>query len=451
MVILPTQYHRRIIGDRVYYINQLLRPNLIHVSEDADELLTMIEGPTNSDILYERLKDRIPERGELEEFLEQCVGLGLLGSTRLASMRMSTNMATGDADEESQELERYSIETRIPIGGSIELTTRCNLKCIHCYLGDERTKQTSTDLEQWLDYIEQVIARGCVWVEVTGGDPLLSPFFVPVYRKLVESGAVVTVLTNGTTITPTHLELFSELPPAKIELSIYGSTREVYEGVTGVAGSYKRFLEGAKSLASIGANLEIKAILLKLNVHQLPEMRQFSEEVGAFFRFSGEIHEELNGSKHPNEHRLDPETVAATDFSDLERAREIKEVFQKRHPIKSMDAYQCRAGVNGFHIAPTGLVHPCITERSIGFSLETHSFGEIWDVRLPEAMSIRYKGNEKCALCELYSMCKICPARARMATSDPLASVSYLCALAKERRKLTRGGDNHETQDYTRC
>ena len=27
---------------------------------------------------------------------------------------------------------------RVPIAGSLELTFRCNLRCVHCYIGDAR-------------------------------------------------------------------------------------------------------------------------------------------------------------------------------------------------------------------------------------------------------------------------------------------------------------------------
>ncbi|MDD3480973.1 MAG: radical SAM protein [Patescibacteria group bacterium] len=438
MNIEPSTYHRRLIGDRIYYVDQLSSPNLIQVSQDADEVLHLVKGPSSSNEIYKLLQDRISDIGELEFFLDQCVSSGLLKGDKV-SHHIQPGECFDEGEIEYKELESYSIERRIPIGGSIELTTSCNLRCIHCYLGDERTAKSNLDLLQWLDYVNQILDLGCIWVELTGGDPLLSPYFPSVYRKLVEEGAVVTVLTNGTTLRDEHLELFSELPPAKVEVSIYGFSPEVYEEVTGIPGSYDKFRHGVSTLAAIGIKTELKAILLKANVHEYESMRAFAEENGAFFRFSGEIHEELGGSGKPNRHRLAPRDVVQTDFCDPQRAAEIKSVAMDKHSIKDLDAYQCRAGTNGFHIAPTGMVHPCITERAIGFSLKDHSFRDIWENRLSQAMTLQYQGDEKCVSCNLHSMCKICPARARMATGNPLSSVPYLCALAKERVRMSEG------------
>jgi len=55
-------------------------------------------------------------------------------------------METQSYQDWSLELHERVVAQRVPIRGSIEVTRRCNLTCVHCYsnlpLGDEQAHQT---------------------------------------------------------------------------------------------------------------------------------------------------------------------------------------------------------------------------------------------------------------------------------------------------------------------
>ena len=87
--------------------------------------------------------------------------------------------------EYSKRLHDKARGQRIPINGSIELTYRCNLRCTHCYIGSYRargipgeTELSTSELEGVLD---QIADAGCLWLLLTGGEPLLRPDFEEVY------------------------------------------------------------------------------------------------------------------------------------------------------------------------------------------------------------------------------------------------------------------------------
>ena len=68
---------------------------------------------------------------------------------------------------------------RIPVTGSIEITYRCNLSCSHCYVGRRSswqgggTRELNTD--EWRCLIDEMVAAGCLFLLITGGEPLLWP------------------------------------------------------------------------------------------------------------------------------------------------------------------------------------------------------------------------------------------------------------------------------------
>ena len=106
-------------------------------------------------------------------------------------------------------------EQRIPLSGSIDLTHRCNLRCIHCYLGNKEVingkREEELSTTQWISIIDQITDAGCLYLLITGGEPLLRKDFGAIYRHAKTKGLMVTVFTNGTLITDDLLDLFSKI------------------------------------------------------------------------------------------------------------------------------------------------------------------------------------------------------------------------------------------------
>ena len=76
-----------------------------------------------------------------------------------------------------------------------------------------------------LSVIDEITEAGCLSLLITGGEPLLRHDFSEIYRHAKKSGLLVTVFTNGTLITPAVIELFADLPPQIVEISLYGCRR----------------------------------------------------------------------------------------------------------------------------------------------------------------------------------------------------------------------------------
>ena len=94
---------------------------------------------------------------------------------------------------------------RIPLSGSLEVTFRCNLRCAHCYLGDNRSGvpgEQELTKEEIFAILDQVTEAGTLWFLLTGGEPFIRPDFMDIYRYAAHKGLLVTIFTNGTLLTP---------------------------------------------------------------------------------------------------------------------------------------------------------------------------------------------------------------------------------------------------------
>jgi hypothetical protein len=78
--------------------------------------------------------------------------------------------------------------------------------------------------------------------------------------------------TNGTPIDAEIIDLWNELPPVMVEISICGLTREVYEQVVAVRGSYDRCLAGIDRVTAAEHPLSLKCPATTENVHEIPAL-----------------------------------------------------------------------------------------------------------------------------------------------------------------------------------
>jgi pyrroloquinoline quinone biosynthesis protein E len=74
-------------------------------------------------------------------------------------------------------LSEYS--TRTPLIGHFELTHNCSFKCEFCYNHIKEKPELCT--EDVLKIIDQVAELGCLYINFSGGEPLLRKDFNDIY------------------------------------------------------------------------------------------------------------------------------------------------------------------------------------------------------------------------------------------------------------------------------
>jgi radical SAM protein with 4Fe4S-binding SPASM domain len=339
-------------------------------------------------------------------------------------------------DSWSLNLHREGVARRTPLNGTIEVTRRCNLSCAHCYtnlpLNAQETGELSSREHRRL--IDELTDSGCLWLLFTGGEILAREDFLEIYSHAKQRGLIITLFTNGTLITPTIADYLAEWRPFSIEVTIYGRTRETYERVTGVAGSYHDCLRGIQLLMERRLPLVLKTLALKSNVHELWEMKSFAEEeLGLEFRFDAMINPRVDGSLSPIRLRLSPEEVVQLDLVDSERRTEWHRFcahFTKPHPRDHRFLYQCGGALHSFALSPEGTLMPCVLSRRSGYDLRGGSFREGWQHFLGRLREEKVGRETPCSACEIKDMCGMCAANGELENGDAEEPVDFLCRVA---------------------
>jgi radical SAM protein with 4Fe4S-binding SPASM domain len=324
---------------------------------------------------------------------------------------------------------------RHPLGGSIELTERCNLRCLHCYIsqpaGSVGAAVRELTTAQVKGIVDQVVDAGCLFLVITGGEPLLRSDLADVWRYARGRGLLLTLFTNGVLLTPRIADLLSEYRPQVVEITLYGATRETYERVTGVPGSYARCMRGIELLLDEGLRLNLKSVLLKANRHELEAMIGLAGRLGVQYRFDAVLWPRLDGGQGPLDQRLSPGDTVALDREYPARQREFAELVQRTGPglARSERVYACGAGQRSFHIDSSGRLSACMMARQQSYDLLRGSFQDGWARFLPSVIAQRRTMGTRCETCTVNALCTQCPGWSQAVYGDSETPVDYVCEI----------------------
>ena len=324
------------------------------------------------------------------------------------------------------------------MSAQIELTYCCNLACIHCYsLGTDSAKEL--DGHQWKRLLDQLYAAGVLTLTITGGEPLLHPDFCEVYLYAKGKGFLVTVFTNGLLIDDELITLFQKNPPYAIEITLNGITKEVYEKISGVEGTFSKVISIIDKLIQADLSLVLKTIGLKENKDQIYDIKAFVEKClgKGKFKFDTFVVPKLNGDRSPCAHRLDPEEIDVIKSVDPDMAREHEEGCEKHQSLtrEMQYKYHCNSWFQQCFITPSGSLRFCHLTDKYSVDLLTTPLEQGFYEGFPAILEEKFQTQSKCTKCSLREYCYYCPARAFLETGDDEAPVEYYCALAKKQKE----------------
>jgi len=290
---------------------------------------------------------------------------------------------------------------------------------------------------------------GTLWLLLTGGEIFLRPDFFDIYEHAVQSGLLITLFTNATLITEEIADRLADVPPRRIEVTLYGTSRETYEKVTGVSGSWARCYRGVELLLERRLPLGLKTVVMKSNQHEFMDLLRFAESRGVPFRWDTNINPNLNHSLSPSAVRISPQEAADINLSIARRAGEIRKLFEPRRDFCTSELFACGAGSRVFHVDPYGNMAMCLLLREPAFSLREMSFVEIWNEMFAPLSRRKRRRDHVCNGCTYITLCGKCPGWSLLEEGDIEALVEWSCELGHRlARKLGfyKGSVRHSPQ-----
>ncbi|MCZ6878828.1 MAG: radical SAM protein [Acidobacteria bacterium] len=342
-------------------------------------------------------------------------------------------------------MENRAFEKRFPLKATMELTYGCNLRCVHCFNPTHKARGELKTQEVYR-IIDELTQEGCFLITFTGGEMFTrrDAFEVLTYAK--EKGIAIILLTNATLITPERADRIQALQPWRVEISIYGATQEVYERVTGIQGSFGRFVEGVERLRERKVPLLIKMPAMTLNQHEVKQAKALVEGWEIKFIYSSEITPRQDGSLEPLRYRITPQDVIQLDQAILGEGQEEGEV--EKECQASQGLFRCGCGKSSMAVTPYGEMNLCTNFPVPQYNLRTGSVSSGWEALVECVDSALPSEAYECPSCDVRDYCRQGPRDALLEKGDFSPCLPYFKELASSEKQTY---DTKDSRPHSGC
>lgn len=162
------------------------------------------------------------------------------------------------------------------------ITDLCNLRCKHCYQ-DHFDNSRDLSIEDWNRIISDIVTTlkalgySHLDINVTGGEPLVSPLLYPILSLLCEIDFIreINIITNGILLNSSYSNLKNYKKVKYIKVSLEGATKDSNDLIRG----RKNFDTVIGNIKEFTNDIILMFTLTKYNYREINEMYNLAESL----------------------------------------------------------------------------------------------------------------------------------------------------------------------------
>ena len=312
-----------------------------------------------------------------------------------------------------QNMGARALQLGIPLSVQLDLTYRCNERCIHCYLDHEDHGEMTT--AEILDLLDQLAAAGVFFLNVSGGEIFMRRDLFRIIEHARKLQFSVKLKTNAVMIRAAKARRIAELGIEAVQVSLYSHDAATHDEITKLPGSFKRTLEGARFLRDAGVKVIFANVLMKQNADHYKQVQALAADMGIRYEVDATITPMMDGDRSIVDLNMDADRLSGImhDVSLLGDQAETL-LAPPSGPTPFEEAYEtlpCSAGHSACYVSPYGDVYPCVQFPYKVGSVREQRFIDIWrdSPQLNEVRAIRVSDLQGCSSCVHGSSCTRCP------------------------------------------
>jgi radical SAM protein with 4Fe4S-binding SPASM domain len=313
------------------------------------------------------------------------------------------------------EMNQKALNLGLPISVHLDITYRCNERCVHCYLDhDDHGEMTTAEI---IDVLEQLADAGVFFLSISGGEVLMRRDFFEIVERARQLLFNVKVKTNGVMIREKEAARLRQLGVEQVQISVYSHRPEVHDAITKLPGSLKRTIRAIRFLKAQGLKVVLANVLMAGNFSDQPGVIALARELGVTYTLDPTITPKMDGDRSILALRI-PGSDLKQVFHNQELVGNVEE-FCAPPPAPGedvMDGFPCSAGHTACYISPYGDVFPCVQFPLPSGNVRRQKFLDIWrhSPELKEVRSIHARDLPTCSTCSHVGTCTRCPGLAYM-------------------------------------
>ena len=314
-----------------------------------------------------------------------------------------------------QQMTAKALRLNVPLNVQLDLTYRCNEKCVHCYLDHhDHGEMTTAEIKHLLS---EMAEAGVFILTLSGGEIFLRKDFFEILEHARRLMFCVKLKTNAVLIRESEAAKLRDLDIESIQISIYSHRPEVHDAITLLPGSLKRSVDAIRFLKSQGLRVIMANVLMTANMGDYPGVRALAEELGVECTLDPTVTPMMDGDRSILKLNVDRDSLRQV-FRDESMVGDAEEfcAIAAAPGEDELDATPCSAGHTACYVSPYGDLFPCVQFPLPTGNVRRERFVDIWrhSSAMNEVRSIRIKDLTTCPSCPHVSSCTRCPGLAYM-------------------------------------
>lgn len=330
-----------------------------------------------------------------------------------------------------------------------ELSSRCNERCIHCYIPNEK-KNAGHDMpkEKVMDILDQLAAMGGLHVTFSGGEAFLHKDLIELVRYAREKDLQVSILSNLIALKDEQIQELHDLNISLIQVSLYSMDPEIHDLITTVKGSFEKSKSAIEKLVAADVPVQISCPIMKANRKGYDKVLKYAQslKINAQTDYIMMAQADFNTNNLANRLSLEETEELLRDImgTDLE----YQENTLKQRPKSEEKAFDlerfkkqpvCGVGYDNCCITANGDVYPCAGWQSMVLgNVYKQPLQEIWEnEKLNELRNITQASFPECLECEAADFCDRCLVRNYNESGGDMLKINkHFCDVAFLNKRL---------------
>lgn len=337
-----------------------------------------------------------------------------------------------------------------------DITSKCNLRCAHCYNADKYFNKGELDyssgeltLEECLNIVDKIYKSGFKRIHFLGGEPLSSPYIFDVISYAKKYNFFISINSNATLLDSKTQNKLIKLGVDQFSASLDGATSETNDRIRGV-GVFDLVVKNMTDLndkirlEKSSMQTSIVTAVTNSNYKEIFMMPHLAEEIGCNLLCLSMFIESGNGKHNIREFQInindilsEIENIVKNNLTSLKlylqldlRPLVVEYLKHKynQNVIHNIGNDLCLAGEDIWYLEADGLVHPCLAYRmdcgksSIESGLLAYEETELlkqeisnielnnyWKSFLKQKQEFKKENLSTCYGCQFFDRCCPCP------------------------------------------
>ena len=313
------------------------------------------------------------------------------------------------------EMAAKALDLGIPLSVQLDLTYRCNERCVHCYLDHrDHGEMNTAEIE---DLLDQMAEAGVFYLTISGGEIMMRRDFFAILEHARARTFCIKLKTNAILIGEKEADRLKALGVESVQVSIYSHRPEIHDAITKLPGSLQQSIDAVRRLRARGLRVIVANVLMTRNALDYPGVQQLARELDAQFIMDPTVTPMMDGDRSILDLNVD-ERILREVFQNGALVGNVEEFCAPPQGANAedLDSLPCSAGHTACYVSPYGDIYPCVQFPLPCGNVRRTKFVDIWrrSPQLNEVRSITLRDMPSCSKCGHGATCTRCPGLAFM-------------------------------------